>query len=217
MDAGDYYTAGVKFNNADGYADSSKFLLKCLANEPALLSLRPLSVQLGHYSDYITSQRPIEWWVLDSGNGKILLICKNALASNTKYQEGSSWSTCSWENCDIRYWLNGDFYNNCFSEEERNMILTSSIWSDDKSVVTKDKIFILSRNGLDNYLDAEYYRKVSYIGTSYSSYNSQSYWVRNYTDENCVVYRYNNIISGYTSKDPWQTAAVRPVMWISVN
>ena len=60
----------------------------------------------------------IEWIVLekDEENHRVLLLSKYLLDS---YCYNESAENVSWENCDIRKWLNEDFYNAAFDEKEK--------------------------------------------------------------------------------------------------
>ena len=77
---------------------------------------------------------PITWLVLDSADGKLLLISENVLDAK-QYNEKSEEIT--WGVSSIRNWLNGlgdfatktSFYNSAFSSEEQKLIVTQDITS----------------------------------------------------------------------------------------
>ena len=57
----------------------------------------------------------------------------------------------TWETCTLRSWLNDDFYNKAFDEDEQKLILTTNVSADknpeydtDPGKATKDKVFLLS-------------------------------------------------------------------------
>lgn len=59
---------------------------------------------------------PIEWLVIEKKDSVVTLISKDVI-----------WADCfgesdGWKNSDIRKWLNGDFYLNTFSDEEKEYI-----------------------------------------------------------------------------------------------
>ena len=64
----------------------------------------------------------IEWFILDKDldSGKALLVSKYILDTSSF---GTSLFSIDWENSDIRKWLNSNFYNEAFNEEEKNYIL----------------------------------------------------------------------------------------------
>ena len=91
----------------------------------------------------------IEWIVLDvQSNGRALVISKYALDCQ-KYN--STLSNVTWETCSLRQWLNNDFLNAAFSDEEKAKIPTVTVSVDknlhidtDPGNATQDKIFLLS-------------------------------------------------------------------------
>lgn len=91
---------------------------------------------------------PIEWLVLEKGNGKALLLSKYILDCKC-YND--SVKDITWENSTLRNWLNNTFYNKAFNDEEKlNIQLTNVINSDNVEYgtkggnETKDKLFCLS-------------------------------------------------------------------------
>ncbi len=99
---------------------------------------------------------PVEWQVLGVENGRALLISRYILAAKP-YNEEKTDST--WENCSLRAWLNQEFYNDVFSDEEKMQIDEATISNPRNPEYgtyggneTKDKIFLLSINEADNYL-----------------------------------------------------------------
>ncbi len=103
-------------------------------------------------------QEKIEWVVLEVKDGKALLISKYALDCKQFHENGET--DVTWEDCTLRQWLNNEFFNAAFSEEEKAMIPTGTVPSDTNSYsgassgdATQDKVFILS------YTEAEQYFK----------------------------------------------------------
>src|SRR5574344_486799 len=62
----------------------------------------------------------IRWKVLAKENGKILLISKYALDCKPYHKNSCN---VTWEECTLRKWLNSEFINNAFSEEEQQIIV----------------------------------------------------------------------------------------------
>ena len=81
---------------------------------------------------------PIEWIVLEVKDNKALLLSKHILFRKT-YDKNHS---CTWKTSSLRQYLNGEFYENCFTKSEKNAIITSNI--NVNSGDTKDRIFLLS-------------------------------------------------------------------------
>ena len=100
-------------------------------------------LRFGTYED-----ETIEWLVLDKKENKALMISKYVLFQKKYNDEDSS---VTWENCTLRSYLNDDFYNTAFSEEEKRLITNSKIENPDNPDYgteggndTEDYIFLLS-------------------------------------------------------------------------
>ena len=98
---------------------------------------------------------PIEWIVLDMQDGKALLVSKYALAY-LPYAVDSL--TATWDTSYVREWLNRDFYENTFTEEEKKQILLSGLDNAmdatkyiDAGSNTEDYVFLLDRNDITKY------------------------------------------------------------------
>ena len=66
---------------------------------------------------------PIEWIVLDTDGEKTLLLSKYVLTED--FYDLSDNEQINWYTSDIYWWLNSDFINSAFSEEERKQIVNS--------------------------------------------------------------------------------------------
>lgn len=102
----------------------------------------------------------IEWIVLDKTDDKLLLVSKYALDCRP-YNDAEEEVT--WETCDLRSWLNGEFLNTAFSPAEQSKISETSLENKGNSNPeycrnggsdTLDKVFILSEEEFDKYFDA---------------------------------------------------------------
>src|SRR5574344_220182 len=98
-------------------------------------------VKFGNYwQSNDKNKEAIEWKVLAKENGKALLISKYALDCKPYNQNNCN---ITWEECTLRKWINSDFINNAFSEEEQQIIaLTKN--DTNGSRTTEDKVFLLS-------------------------------------------------------------------------
>ena len=124
---------------------------------------------------------PLEWDVIGQKDGKYMLITHyvidymqfdNGMADTGVNAGGNATdSIVTWEKCSLRQWLNGDFYSDTFTNEERAYIATVSNYNpnwlefDDDHLgasgittggfggnVTNDKVFLLSVPDLFTYL-----------------------------------------------------------------
>lgn len=93
----------------------------------------------------------IQWTIMDETDDSYFLLAKNAI--ETKDFNDTDENT-NWEDCSLREWLNGEFYDSAFTPEEKEMIKLSNVknrgnpgWSgDDKKDYedTQDHVFLLS-------------------------------------------------------------------------
>ena len=63
----------------------------------------------------------IEWVVLEKGDGYLTAISKYVIEC-MPFNESEEWIAIDWETCSLREWLNGDFYNEAFTDEEKAFI-----------------------------------------------------------------------------------------------
>lgn len=81
---------------------------------------------------------PIEWEVLNVSGVSALAISVSALET-MPYHASDSPVIPPWRNCTLRSWLNSDFLQKAFSEEERAMILSTEL--DDATYDNKKSLF----------------------------------------------------------------------------
>jgi len=147
--------------------------------------------------------KPIEWQVLavDTAASKALLIPKEMLGywSFNDIREEKTWETSS-----IRQWLNNDFYNAAFTEQQKAFILETDIenkanpeYNTGGTANTKDKVFFLSADEVMKYIPNEADRickinftttQIEAIAKALSTRNNPSYSVT-----------YDNAVSELTS------------------
>ena len=116
------------------------------------------SIQFGKYKQSYNSEKndwnedPIEWIVLekDSENKRTLIISKYILDVRPITYKSEEKNT-TWENSNVRAWLNDEFYNSAFLEEEKNKIKEVKLVNEDNDDYmtlggkdTMDKVFLLS-------------------------------------------------------------------------
>lgn len=115
-------------------------------------------MQWGHYeqdNDISNSNEPIEWIVL-TNNGKMATLISRYGLDAKPYNTEKAETT--WESCSLRKWLNGDFLNIAFSEEEQAKLTAVSVTADsnphfstDPGRDTQDKVFLLSVDEVKRY------------------------------------------------------------------
>jgi hypothetical protein len=107
------------------------------------------------YADLKVGQRNVsfgkyKWRVLDVRDGKALLLSENILEERKYHHE---YVSITWEQCDLRSYLNGEFLRT-FAQEEQGRVATVSNINEDNQWLnldnssagndTKDKIYLLS-------------------------------------------------------------------------
>ena len=82
-------------------------------------------------------------------SGRTALVITDKVIDRVRYNE--SYTSVIWEDCTLRQWLNGTFYNQAFSFDEKAHIRTSTISNPDNPTygtrggnATTDKVFCLS-------------------------------------------------------------------------
>ena len=101
-----------------------------------------------YYQENSTKKTPIEWLVLKKSGTKVLLISRYALDCK-KYH--NQFVDITWENCDLRKWLNGEFLKNAFTATEQKKIAVTKLANDNNAKhgtfggnSTEDRVFCLS-------------------------------------------------------------------------
>ncbi len=124
-------------------------------------------VKAGEHMDFGNYQgEDIEWRVLDVKDGNVLLLSEYGLDVKPYHENASS--DISWEECSLRQWLNGDFYESAFTDAEKKKIVPSTsegfpeynsrAAGGDYSYFereTEDNIFLLSYTETCHYISAE--------------------------------------------------------------
>ena len=114
----------------------------------------------GHYRQESDNQpKPIEWRILAKEDERILLISEYALDCQ-KYNK--VWAGITWENSTIRAWLNNEFLNEAFSEEERERIAVVTVnpdknpkYQNNPGNATQDQVFLLSLPEAEHYFSSD--------------------------------------------------------------
>lgn len=189
-------------------------------------------VEFGNYpQNNSDTKEPIEWLVLDVSGNEALIISRYGLDCK---QYHSEYVDMTWENCDLRKWLNNDFLEVAFSDDERKKIKVSNLKNDDNSEFetsggksTKDLVFCLSMAETEKYLRCHKDRKCE--PTAYSleqgvsvDFDDKSHcywWLRSpgcKQDYAAIVDGQDSLEFGSSSVS-YDGCAVRPALWIVLN
>lgn len=169
----------------------------------------------------------IEWLVLAIEDGKALLITEYLL-EYVQYNEEDT--AVTWENSTLRQWMNNDFFNAAFTDEERSKIAATTLNNADNPDYgigggndTIDKIFALSIDEAEKYFSSDDDR-VAYV-TEYAksrdycnSSGSEWWWLRSPGKDGS---RAANIsyIGGFYNDGVFvnfNDVAVRPALWVEL-
>ncbi len=160
--------------------------------------------------------QPIEWLVLAKENNKILVFSRYGLDAAKDF--GSD----KWQDSKIRKWLNGDFYNKAFSEDDKKSINFSNL----SDVGTSDYVFLLSKKEAEKYFANDKARKCK--PTEYAKANGANasvflgirvgysfWWLRSsyliglvYCVNDIGIFDYRFVIS--------DGVVARPALWINL-
>lgn len=171
----------------------------------------------------------IEWILLTKENEKALLISRYALDCQPYT---TKWEEITWEACTLRKWLNNEFFNAAFSDEEKSMIITAAVAADmnpkngtKPGADTKDKVFLLSIVEVENYFGSDSERECS--PTTYAKSNGVYvanngncwWWLRSpgYLQSDAANVGSNGGVGYNGNYVNYETNAVRPAMWIDLN
>lgn len=145
--------------------------------------VRPDSeIKLGYYEqdgNNMNGKEKIKWIVIDKIDGNYLLVSKYVIDSLPMNNEKGAIGI--WSESDIRKWLNEEFYNSVFSEDEKSLIVEMY----DNKLKTSDRVFLLSESetkmliGLDvEGLPTQYAKSKGFSGSVASSYKDVPWWIR---------------------------------------
>lgn len=176
-------------------------------------------ITMGNYSG-----QDISWLVIDGDENSVLLISKEVLAMKAYDDPGND---VTWETCTLRSWLNNDFYNNAFSDEEKTKIIKSIIknpgnpetGSVDKND-TEDYLFILTVGEAEHYFSTPDERKAE--AAKYLNLNNPyAYWwlrTQDYSSHSAAfVFDSGDINPAGYGVDESSNIGVRPAMWVSAD
>ena len=186
-----------------------------------------------HYGESKTRKNDLVWEILEySEDGKSALVVSKYILVSKEYDSRDKGVT--WENCELRKWLNSDFFNNAFSKNEKKLIKQVTVKTEatkgnsrkkskKEDIVTEDRIFLLSKEELDKYFIPNADKDKNYDGVQllsricrYSGGNSYRWFLRSNTDDGDYV----KVVSHYGDFDEssfWEDEGVRPAFWVDLT
>ena len=185
-------------------------------------------------NNHNNGKEPIEWFVLEKQNDRALLYTKNAIdamAFNDRYED------VRWETCTLRKWLNNDFYNNAFTDKEKDLIITTevdnnhNILTGDSGNNTNDKVYLLNFAEIEKYFGhfkLEHKNDVNEIlkcnSTEFAKIKNGADIpsvilrdIRKYKDEIDVAWVRGKINAGFTAVNNVKGFGNRMAIWVSCD
>lgn len=185
-------------------------------------------------------KEPIEWIVLAENGSKRLLLSRYVIDA-LPYNETEYGIT--WETCTLRFWLNNDFFQLAFSEEEKAKVYLSTIENPDNPMpdansrggnTTEDKVFLLSISEAEKYMNLAENRIA--IPTDYSKLKEPvfeyradgcEWWLRSpgVRQTSAAMVRGNGhmVVAGKVVNSGWigslrgsTLVGIRPAIWINI-
>ena len=171
-------------------------------------------IKFGNYSQTSNAQnQSIEWQVLSIENNKMLVISRYGL--ETRCFDSSS---NNWKNSEIRQWLNNEFYNKVFTDQEKKSINFFNL----SDVGTSDNVFLLSRDEAERYFANDEARKCKATDYVLKKNNwSDGYWcwwLRSPNPNGSRSVYYVDVGGGIICSNRVNISGgvVRPALWINL-
>ena len=180
------------------------------------------AVTFGNYEQG-NGQAPIEWIVLDRQEDRALLLSKYALDVKPFHEVEDR--AVTWAECTLRTWLNEDFYNTAFNDEERAQIVQAANTTAN-APDTQDSVFLLSLDELNAYFPDEESRiadATEYAiaqGGRVSHETGKTYWwlrTKATPDDAALMVRYDGAVNEFGDSMEADIYTVRPAIWVNVS
>ena len=177
-------------------------------------------------NDYFKYE-PIKWRVLRYENSEAFLLSEAILDSQPYHSETEE---IDWEKSSIRAWLNNEFINKAFSNEENKAINTVELINKDNSKYgtqggknTSDKLFLLSLSEVDETEESKEYgfwdKKTRKCKNDNFSEETYFWWLRspgNSSHDAAGVYYYGWVFGyGYDVQEP--AGGIRPALYLNLS
>ena len=198
-------------------------------------------VVFGQYEqdgDGSNGSEPIEWEVLEVSGNRALLISRYVLDCKPYNEQAAA---VTWETCTLRTWLNGDFYNTAFNDDEKSKIPEVTLSNPDNDFYggieggndTNDKVFLLSVEEILKYYGGDWYNadngygfcdrlvisatQVAKDNGAYTRDNGSLWWLRSpglNSNRACDVYEDGCVGWDYSSNVHERKDGVRPAIYV---
>ena len=142
-------------------------------------------IKFGCYPQNNNDKEPIEWLVLEVNDKEALLVSRYGLDCKHYHHKKVP---ITWEQCDLRKWLNNDFLKAAFSAEEQQKIKLSDVVNENNRKYdtsggnnTQDHVFCLSLAEAERYFKNDRERQcrptaLAKVHGAYSSDDGYCWW-----------------------------------------
>ena len=202
-----------------------------LAQDPVALEDAQVGdiVEFGSYQqDDTGTQQAIRWIVLAVEDGRAFLLSEQCLDAMQMCRSSSRATDAQWIDTYISEWLNDDFLEEAFSEDEQASIFNTQVGEDEGTVVY-NKIFLLSADDLDSYLEASWrVANATVYAQSRGAYvfdddGATNWWLRDALNVSSdsesfflTVY-YDGTLNDQGYEATKSSIAVRPALWLAIE
>ena len=177
-------------------------------------------------NNFSNGGEPIEWRVLDVESDRALLLSEKLLDYQLYHTD---YVAVTWEDCSLRQWLNGTFYQEAFSSGDRAKIALTNLSNPDSPRYgtkggsnTMDHVFVLSVDEINEYFNTKpsmiayttnYSHKYGFDDTDHSG----RWWLRTPGKWHGLTMRIFGTggINGFGNRVDDETVGVRPAMWVN--
>ena len=179
-------------------------------------------------------KEPIAWIILDTQDGKALMITKQVLDCLAFHEKQAD---LTWEDSSIRAWLNGDFFSGSFTESEQLAIVQASVpnsaaegfmdYQPTDHNATNDFVFLLSYQDAMHYFPEQNDRKVT--GTEYArskgarfggftsiGIGETDWWLRS-PGRASYDAAFVNVYGNTDTKNVSAKQGIRPAIWVDLS
>ncbi len=178
----------------------------------------------------------IEWLILDKIDDRVMLLSKNVIDFLPAHKKSDR---VTWETCSLRKWLNTDFINTSFTEEEQQWIMPTVLKADTTMSDlfcnicndTEDRVFLLSAKECYKYFTTDASRAVNTTPYANTKRNEKgkglinidnfrhSWLLRNDStprNESKTVFS-DGCVSVFTIFKNREIGGLRPAMWVNIE
>lgn len=181
-----------------------------------------------YYRDDSSTKKPIEWIISSRKGNSALLISKYGIDCKVYNDQ---WVNSTWESCQLRRWLNNEFFRNAFNFEEQGKIQSTGVHTPNSSDYhtaggndTSDKVFLLS---LDEFKDYVGFYNWKCSPTAYAISNGADrdkngcswWWLRSpgHNQTHVVCIDHIGVQDYYGKGVTLMGGCVRPALWITLD